>query len=336
MSLTGDRKIASSIGRSIGLRVSLAAVSCGLAFLFLWSRAQSQSIPTALPLRVGFVKIADSAQLYVGLDNGYYAAQGLHIETQEFQMGSLVLEALSSRGSDKLDIGFSNLVAILQARARGMNLVTFAGGPTADANRPTNGLLVSPSSSIVRPKDLAGKTIALNALGANVENLMLRRYLRQVKVDPSSVTVVQIAFPQIAAALKARDVDAASLIEPYLSAALREKAGRLLAHHYADISKRMAIATYCATEEKIDTRREEFRRFIRGSDMATEYISTHPRETLQIVLKYTKLDATAAGALVPAFQARHGIADLQFWADMMQQENYLSQPLQVGALLPRI
>jgi hypothetical protein len=74
-------------------------------------------------------------------------------------------------------------------------------------------------------KGLGGQDHCSECLGPNVENLMLRRYLRQVKVDPSSVTVIQIAFPQIAAALKARDVDAASLIEPYLSAALREKAG---------------------------------------------------------------------------------------------------------------
>ena len=71
--------------------------------------------------------------------------------------------------------------------------------------------------------------------------------------------------------------------------------------------------------------------------MATDYISSHPQETLQIVLKYTKLNAAAAdNAVVPRFQAKHGVADLQFWVDIMQQEKYLNQPLDVGVLLPEI
>ena len=203
------------------------------------------------------MRIADAAQLYVGLEHGFYASEGLRIEIQEFQKGSQVLDALASRSGESVDIGFPNLVALLASRARGSNMVTFAGGPVEDASRPTHGLLVSRNSSVVRPKDLAGKKIAVNAL-KNVEDLMLTRHLRQVSVDPSSATVVEIAFPQMPAALKTGQVDAACDIEPYLTAALREGASRLLAHHYGIVAKRIAIATYSSIEDKVNSRRDEF------------------------------------------------------------------------------
>ena len=87
------------------MKGSFAALLFGLIVLGSCLRSQSQLTESALPLRVGFVKIADSAQLFVGLENGYYSRQGLHIETQEFQMGSLVLEALVPQGDEKLGSG---------------------------------------------------------------------------------------------------------------------------------------------------------------------------------------------------------------------------------------
>lgn len=290
----------------------------------------------AAPFRVGFVRIADNAQLFVGVEKGLYQQEGLQIEIQELQSGARILEALVSKSGEGIDIGFSSLVSVLLARSQGLPIVTFAGGPMEDASRPTHGVLVQHQSRILHPDDLKGKTISVNAL-KNVEHLMLFRYLQRVGVDPTSVTVVEIGFPQMPAVLKAGQIDAACAIEPYLTMAVEEDSARLLAYHYKTVREQMAISSYVSTEAKIASRRDDFHRFVHATQLATDYIASHPEETREIVIKYTKLDPKlATHMVVPRFERAHDTADLEFWLTMMEEQHYLSKPLNVGVLLPEI
>ena len=218
------------------IAISIGSVLIGCALLISCSGSQPRPTEPAVPLRIGFVRIADSAQLYVGVEKGFYDKEGLRLDLQELQSGSRILEALGSRSTEGVDVGFSSLVSVILARARGLRIVTFSGGPMEEPTRPTHGLLVSMKSPITDPKMLAGKKIAVNAL-KNVEHLMLTRYLRLENVVPTSVTVVEIGFPQMPTVLKAGQVDAVCAIEPYLTAAVQRGDGKLLAHHYLTVSK---------------------------------------------------------------------------------------------------
>src|SRR4051812_16744636 len=84
--------------------------------------ADSCSRPQTTTLRIGYVPIADNLQLYVGIKKGFYAAEGLQISTQALSSGPQVIEALSA-ATNRIDVGFSNVVSMLLARSRGIPIV---------------------------------------------------------------------------------------------------------------------------------------------------------------------------------------------------------------------
>ena len=87
-----------------------------------------------------------------------------------------------------------------------------AGGPGVQE------VTVPPGSGIRTVKQLAGKTIAVNAL-AGLTVLLIDSVLAGNGMSPSQVHYVVVPFPAMPAALAARRVDAAFLIEPYLTQA---------------------------------------------------------------------------------------------------------------------
>ena len=60
--------------------------------------------------------------------------------------------------------------------------------------------MVKGSSSIQTPADLAGKTIAVNAL-KGVGEVMIRAALEKSSVDPNSIKLLALPFPAMRAAL---------------------------------------------------------------------------------------------------------------------------------------
>ncbi len=70
-------------------------------------------------------------------------------------------------------------------------------------------------SAITKPDDLRGKTIAVNAFGSTPD-VVLSTYLEKHGLDPrKDLRVVEVAFPNIGAALRAKRVDCGVLPLPF-------------------------------------------------------------------------------------------------------------------------
>jgi ABC-type taurine transport system substrate-binding protein len=67
--------------------------------------------------------------------------------------------------------------------------------------------MASKSSTIKDVKDLEGKTIGINAL-RGVAEVMIKNSLEKQGVDPDSIKLLEIPFPDIPAALGQKHVDA--------------------------------------------------------------------------------------------------------------------------------
>ena len=81
------------------------------------------------------------------------------------------------------------------------------------------GVLVRADSAIHTAKDLKGKTIATPALHS-LGTTGASAWIDQNGGDSSAISYVEIPFPQMADALRAKQVDAAMINEPFLSLAL--------------------------------------------------------------------------------------------------------------------
>ncbi len=112
------------------------------------------------------------------------------------------------------------------AFATATNKGAVAGGMTIIADsyqdghpgRASNSFVVLQDSPIKTIADLKGKKIAINAFGSAVD-VVLRVALKKNGMDPRrDVQIVEVAFPNIGAAVREKRVDCGVLVIPFLPA----------------------------------------------------------------------------------------------------------------------
>jgi NitT/TauT family transport system substrate-binding protein len=134
-------------------------------------------------LRLGYIPLVDLAGLYLALDRGYFAAENLDIELTSMSGGATILPAVASGA---LDIGFSNVLSAMLARAGGFDLTIIAHVENEDAASRTHRLIVRSDAAIQSARELEGKTVAVNTFN-NIEHLMTQKWLERNGVDPARV-----------------------------------------------------------------------------------------------------------------------------------------------------
>jgi NitT/TauT family transport system substrate-binding protein len=173
------------------------------------------------PIKVGILPIADLAPLYYGIEEGYFAEEGLAVTTEVGQGGAALVPAVVS---GDYQLAFGNYVSLMLARQNGveMQIVGNVVSGAESADRGTNALLVAPDSGITSVDDLAGRTFAVTTLN-NVAEVNIRTMLREAGVDDTDIEFVEMPFPDMNAAVESGQVDVAWQAEPFVT--LGEAAG---------------------------------------------------------------------------------------------------------------
>ena len=122
------------------------------------------------------------------------------------QSGNDIVLALSNHSGD---IGYVGYVPAMIARTSGIPITVVAASETEGTSEADNwqNILVKGSSSIRTPADLAGKTIAVNAL-KGVGEVVIKAALEKSGVDPNSIKLLAMPFPTMRTALANGQVDA--------------------------------------------------------------------------------------------------------------------------------
>ena len=292
--------------------------------------------PPSNTIRAGYLPIADNLQLFVGVEKGFFKEEGVNVELHSIPSGPKVLEAVFSRGSEGIDIGFSSIVPILLAKAQDLPIVIVAGGPVETTQHKTHAILVGTESPIRSGADLAGKTIAVNAL-KNIEPVMLNRYLEKVGVDPKTINLTEVPFPQMESVLLSKNVDAVSAIEPYVTSALQHGKVRVIDYQYVIVQPRTVVSSYVTSSSWLDNNRDVASRFVRAIQRATDFIRTNEPEARNILMKYSKIDQATANAMVlPEFEAQHSTEDVQKWADQILKQGLINKPLDTSSIYQKL
>jgi ABC-type nitrate/sulfonate/bicarbonate transport system substrate-binding protein len=85
-----------------------------------------------------------------------------------------------------------------------------------------NTFFVLDDSPIKSSRDLKGKKVAINAFGSSVD-LALRVKLKKDGIDPrQDLTIVEVAFPNQAAAIREKRVDCGILLQPFMTIETRK------------------------------------------------------------------------------------------------------------------
>jgi NitT/TauT family transport system substrate-binding protein len=242
-------------------------------------------------LRVGVIPIADVAPLYLGMKKGFFEDEQLTIKPQLAEGGAAITPAVVS---GDFQIGFSNTISLLIAASQDLPVEIISQGVLAGKTEKEAwaDLLVLKDGPIKEPKDLEGKTIAVNTL-KNICEVTIKASLEKEGVAVDKLEFAEVPFPDMNAALEAGRVDGACVVEPFVS---QGKAGeaRGIDPFYVRTAPDLTVATYFTSSQYAQENGDVVDRFVEAMNKSLTYAESHPDEVRQVLLEYTEIPPEAA------------------------------------------
>jgi NitT/TauT family transport system substrate-binding protein len=240
------------------------------------SGAPVRSHATTVTLTVGVLPIANTLPLDLGIKKGFFEKQGIEIKKITAQSGNDIMLGLAN---SNMDVGFAGWVPAMIARTTGIPISAVTLSEVEGTNQTTNwqDILVKGSSSIRSPADLAGKTIAVNAL-KGVGEVMIKAALEKSGVDPNSIKLLALPFPAMRSALQNGQVDAIWTPEPFLSQAIQSDGARDLMAPGPVLGDYWPIGGYFVRTDWSAKNPGLTARFRTAMNEALEYSQNHPDE----------------------------------------------------------
>jgi len=308
-----------------------AAAACGGASS--GSGATGGSSSAALtPITVGTIPIIDVAPIYLGKEKGFFAEEGLDLTLKTASGGAEIIPAVMA-GQDQF--GFSNVTSLLIANSRGLPVKVVAPGnfSTGVEGKDFGGVVAPNDSSIENAADLEGKTVAVNNLN-NIGQTSVNAAVRKAGGDPSKVKYVELAFPDMPAALANHRVDAAFVVEPFLTIT-KSQGNKVIAWCFVDTAPKLMIAAYFTSEQYATQNPQVVQGFTAAIEKSLAYAADHPDEARQMLLTYTKITPdVVAKVTLPTWSTTISRESVQTLADLSLQDGVVTKAPDLSTLLP--
>ena len=259
---------------------SLASATAGALFAGS-SAARAQDLPV---LRVATLVSDTAGEPIYGQDSGIFARAGFHIALTLLTNYGAVQSAVVSRA---VDVGVLDLMGFAVTVSHNIPLSIIGAGAQYSTKAPTLLMCVGKTSPVHRPADLAGKTISVGTLRGSAD-ITTRAWLAQQHVDVANVRIIELPFSEMGAALDRGTVDAATIAEPSLAAALKAGA-RPFAKIYDAVAPQFVENVWATTSDYAQQNPDVLKRFIASVYDVARWSNTHHIESAAILTKYSKL-----------------------------------------------
>ena len=240
-------------------------------------------------LRVSIIPINDVTPLFAAIKQGYFAEEGLEIDTAPSAGGAVGIPGLVA-GS--YDIVYGNVVSMLLAAQQGIDIRVIAPGTKiAKVEDDTSAMVVRSDSGIATGKDFEGKSVGVNTRN-NVIWLYARAWIKATGGDPDKVTYREVPHPQMEDALRQKQIDGGFMVIPYVALAAAKPDFKEIAHPYSTVQLGVDVGEYLTTSKFLTEHPQTAAKFLRALRRGVEWYNAN-RGTpplLDIVSGFTKID----------------------------------------------
>lgn len=281
---------------------------------------------------VGVIPILDVAPIYLGDEQGFFEEQGIDLTLEAAQGGAAVVPGVMS---GQFQFGFSNITSLLLAAQEGLPLQIVANGvaSTGEQGADFGAVVAKPESGITDAAGLAGKRVAVNTLN-NIGTTTVNESIRAAGGDPSGVEYVELPFPDMSAALDAGNVDAAWVVEPFLTISTSSGATPV-AYNFVDAADDLTVAAYFTSAQVAGEDADLVERFTTAIEQSLEYAAQNEDETRAIVSTYTQIDQAVIDAMtLPAWPAEINRESVERLAELSVDDGLLEEQPDLDTLLP--
>lgn len=261
--------------RFLGVATVLGAI-VGLTVFGGAAGAAPERAGQTTEITVVTLPISNGLPLDLGIRRGFFQKHGISIRKVTLQSGNDVVLALANNNGD---IGYLGYVPAMIGRTQGIPFTVVAASDVEGTSVSDNwqNILVKGDSSIRAAADLRGKTIAVNAL-KGVGEVMIKAALRKRGINPNSVNLLAIPFPNMRAALRNGQVDAIWTPEPFNTQALNLDGARIVMAPGPVLGRFWPIGCYGARSEWVTRNPDLARRFRLAINESLSYAQSHPDE----------------------------------------------------------
>ncbi|MBZ9880984.1 ABC transporter substrate-binding protein [Mesorhizobium sp. CA10] len=306
--------------RSLLLRAPLAAgILAGLPSIAM---AQAASIKIRYLASRGSISPHELADAL-----GYFKGLGIELENVGYAAGGP--ESLFALASGSVDLGSAATPAVINSIAGGNDFV--AAYPSNGINKDVKSVFyVLEDSPIKSIADIAGKTIAVNTLGAHLD-YTVREALHSVGLPPDAAKLVVVPGPQLEQTLRSRQVDIAGL--GYWQATF---AGQLVSNggvrgvfNDTDVLGEIAGGFVVLRRDFITANPEAARNFVEQSARASDWSRQNPDETRKLLADI--LNRRGENGELARYWTGFGLRekaavtdrDVEFWVNILERDGRL-------------
>ena len=186
------------------------------------------ALGAAPPIHVGYIGTSGDAGIFIALDKGYFAEQGLTVSPERFGVGA---DQMALLGAGRLDVASgAPSPTLFNAVSRGLPISVVADKGSLRKGFGFNVLVVRKalidSGQFKGLSDLRGRVIA--APTASVVNFEDYLILKKGGLTPRDVTIEDIGFQDQPAAMANGRIDAAVMVEPFGTATESRGVGKIV------------------------------------------------------------------------------------------------------------
>ncbi|MBS3941417.1 MAG: ABC transporter substrate-binding protein [Actinobacteria bacterium] len=283
-------------------------------------------------VRVSLLPTVTKAPMYLGMEKGFFAEEGLNVEENVVQSGAAVTAAVMS---GEAHFASSALVPTVTAADKGLDVrvvMTAASATPPDAPTDAYGdsvIIVAEDSDIQSIADLNGTTIAVNALQAGLE-LAVRGTVDRLGGDSDTIEFLPVPFPEMVTALNDGHVDAIAPLEPFVSSATA--AGHRVLHHAfpydPDETGEFVNSVYFTSGVYADENPEIVAAFRRAIERSNAYAEEHPDEVRSMIPIYTGIsEEVAAKIALPSYPSVMDLDAYRAEIELMAYYGFISGPV---------
>lgn len=304
------------------------------------------AVTRAEGIKVGILKVVGSAPIYIGIDKGYFAAEGLTVEPVYFDAagpiavatvaGSVDIGAISTTGS-LFNLGAQGALKIIAGQVReapGFHALTFIVSNRAYA------------AGFKSYRDLAGRSIAVAQIGSS-PHYSLALIAEKYGIDLRSMQVLPLqSIPNVISAVAGGQADGAITAATPVLAPIDRGEFRLMGF-IGDETPWQLGAVFTAT--KTDTERYGMiDRFLRAfgkgvRDYHDAFADTDDKRrdgatataVLGTIARYTEQPIAQVKLGISFIDSRLDIGDLQHQIDWFVAQNMLKPGIKIGDMLDK-
>lgn len=279
-------------------------------------------------LTIAAVPTASSAGLYIAQQEGFFRQAGLDVKIVRIGSGADVTTNLLNGSIDVVNGAYAGFIEAQAHGAGKFHILAdgYAGAPHVDE------IVVPPKSKITSVSQLKGATIAVNAL-ASVASLLVTSTLESQGIQPSQVHLVAMPFPAMPGALKAHKVDAAYLVEPYLSQTEAQIGGQELIDVNQGATQDFPINGFVATQAWCQKYPQTAAAVAKALDRGQAVADTDRPEVERALTHFTTINRQIAAIMsLGNFPTTVDTIHLQRVADLMFANGQLKQHFNMAAM----